>query len=324
MPKLRLAINGFGRIGRHTLKVALEKKEIEVVAINDLTDNKTLAHLLKYDTAYPEFAHEVSYDDENLIIDGKKIKAYSEKDPASLPWADLKVRTKEKAGLHLKAGAKKVVISAPGKGEGIDGFVRGVNCESYAGQDIIDAASCTTNCAAPVMDVFNKEFGVEKGLLSTIHAYTAGQNLQDGPHKDLRRARAAMQNVVPTSTGAAVAVAKVIPDLAGKFDGSALRIPVITVSLVDLSVVLKKDATKEEINEALTKASKGYLKGILDVTNEPLVSSDFIGNPYSSIVDLGLTNVVGGNLAKVVAWYDNEWGYANRLVEMALIAFGKK
>jgi len=331
---IKLAINGFGRIGRHTFKVALGNNNIEIVAINDLTDNKTLAHLLKYDTAYPDMGLEISYDDEHLIVDGKKIKAYSEKDPSKLPWKDLKVdvvvestgvfRTKEKAELHIKAGAKKVVLSAPGKGEGINTYVRGVNCDDCgADETVIDNASCTTNCTAPVIRVMNDIFGVEKAMLTTIHSYTADQNLQDGPHKDLRRARAAAQNMIPTSTGAATATTKVIPDLEGKFDGISVRVPTITVSLVDFTLLLKKDVTVEEINKALTNASEGYMKGILTVTDEPLVSSDFIGNSSSSIADLGMTKVVGGNLVKIISWYDNEWGYANRLVEMVEIV-GKK
>ncbi len=329
MSKIKVAINGFGRIGRHSLKVAWDKENIEIVAINDLTDNKTLAHLLKYDTAYPDWGHEISYDEENIIIDGKKIRAFSEKDPSQLPWADLGVdvvmectgffRDKEKAGLHLKAGAKKVVLSAPGKGDGIKTFVRGINCGSYDGEEIIDNASCTTNCTAPVVQAIHNKFGIEKALLNTIHAYTSDQNLQDAPHSDLRRARAAAQNMVPTSTGAAKATTKVIPDLAGKFDGMAVRVPTITVSLVDFSMVLSKDVTVEEINDCLKEASETYLKGILAVTEEPLVSSDFIGNPHSSTADLGLTKVAGGNLVKVISWYDNEWGYANRLVEMVEI-----
>jgi len=333
MGKINVAINGFGRIGRHSLKVIQEKHQdtMEVVAINDLTDNKTLAHLLKYDTAYPSLDYDVSYDDSHLIVGGQKINAYAEKDPAQLPWKDLKVdvviestgvfRTKEKAGLHLQAGAKKVVLSAPGKGEGITTYVRGLNCASYKDnkEDIIDNASCTTNCTASVMRVMEDSFGIEKAMLTTIHSYTADQNLQDGPHKDLRRARAAAQNMVPTSTGAAIATTKVVPELQGKFDGIAVRVPTITVSLVDFSLVLKKDVTVEEVNNALREASQGHLKGILAVTDEPLVSSDFIGNEYSSIADLGLTKVVGGNLVKIISWYDNEWGYANRLVEMAEI-----
>lgn len=323
---IKVAINGFGRIGRQVFKAAWDRNNIKVVALNDLTDTRTLAHLLKYDTAYPDFPHQVSYDDNNLIIAGEKVKAFAQKDPMRLPWKEMGIdvvvestgifRSREQAGLHIQAGAKKVIISAPAKGNGVKGFVRGVNCDTYAGEEVIDTASCTTNCAAPVMLVLHKEFGVEKALMSTVHAYTTDQNLQDGPHKDLRRARAAAQNIVPTETGAAIAVAKAIPELEGKFDGLALRVPTITVSLTDFSVVLKQAVTKEAVNKALTKASQTYLKGILDVTNEPLVSSDFIGNAYSAIVDLDLTNVVGGNLVKVIAWYDNEWGYAHRLVEM--------
>lgn len=327
MAKIRMAINGFGRIGRHAFKVALTKKNIEIVAINDLTDTKTLAHLLKYDTAYPDVGAAVSYDAKQLIVGKKKIMVFAEKDPALLPWKKLKVDVVVEstgrftdtagAGLHLKAGAKRVVISAPAKGEEIHTFVRGVNDGEYKKETIIDNASCTTNSAAPIMMVLEKLFGVEKAMLSTIHSYTADQNLQDGPHRDLRRARAAAQNIVPTSTGAAIAVTRVVPTLANKFDGVSFRVPTVTVSLTDLTVLLKKSATKEEINAALVKASKTYLKGVLAVTDEPLVSSDFIGNPYSATVDLDLTNVVGGNLVKIVAWYDNEWGYANRLVEMA-------
>ena len=325
---IKLAINGFGRIGRHAFKVAKEKKNIKVVAINDLTDNKTLAHLLKYDTAYPDVNYSVEHADEHLVVDGKKINTYAEKDPSKLPWKKLGVdvviestgvfRDKEGASLHLKAGAQKVIISAPAKGDGIGTYVRGINCESYSKDEkIIDNASCTTNCTAPVVRVLNDIFGIEKAMLTTIHAYTADQNIQDGPHKDLRRARAAAQNMEPTTTGAAVATTKVIPELQGKFDGISVRVPTITVSLTDFTFLLKKSTTVEEINKAMKKASEGYLKGILTVTEEPLVSSDFIGNEYSSIVDLGMTKVVDGNLVKVVAWYDNEWGYANRLVEMA-------
>lgn len=334
MSKVRIAINGFGRIGRHALKVAWKKKNIEVVAINDLTDTKTLAHLLKYDTAYPEFDVSVLHDEKNLIIGKKKVLAFAEKDPSVLPWKKLKIDVVIEstgrftdalgAGLHLKAGARRVVISAPGKDESIHTYVRGVNSDDYAKELIIDNASCTTNSAAPIMMVLEKVFGVEKAMLSTIHSYTADQNLQDGPHKDLRRARAAGQNIVPTSTGAAIAVTRVVPSLKDKFDGTSFRVPAVTVSLTDLTILLKKNTTVEEINAALVKASKTYLKGIMAVTDEPLVSSDFIGNPASATVDLGLTAVVDGNLVKVVAWYDNEWGYANRLVEMAEVVGKKK
>lgn len=329
--KIRIAINGFGRIGRHAFKVAMTKRNVEVVAINDLTDTRTLAHLLKYDTAYPDSKLKISFDEKHLIVNGKKIPSFAVRDPKELPWKKLQVDvviestgifiTKELAGLHLQAGAKKVVLSAPGKGDGIKTYVRGINCESYktGKEKIIDNASCTTNCTAPVMRVMENDFGVEKAMLTTVHSYTADQNLQDGPHKDLRRARAAAQNIVPTSTGAAIATTRVIPELANKFDGLALRVPTITGSLTDFTLLLKKDVTVEQVNKALTKASKTYLKGILETTVEEIVSSDIIGNAHSSIVDLSLTKVVGGNMVKIISWYDNEWGYANRLVEMVEI-----
>ena len=329
MRKTKIAINGFGRIGRHAFKVIFAREDLEIVGINDLTDNHTLAHLLKHDTAYADTGLTVTHTENSLVVNGKEIVTLSEKDPTQLPWGDLGVdvvlectgvfRTKEKASMHITAGAKKVIISAPAKGDDVGTYVRGINCESYNGDNVIDNASCTTNCTAPVMDVLEKRFGVEKALLTTIHSYTADQNLQDGPHRDLRRARAAAQNMVPTSTGAAVATTKVIPSIAGKFDGMAVRVPTITVSMSDMSVVLKKDVTVEELNSAFTEAADTYLKGILAVTDEPLVSSDFIGNAHSSIVDMSFTKVVGGNLVKIIAWYDNEWGYANRLVEMAEI-----
>ncbi|MBT3817427.1 MAG: type I glyceraldehyde-3-phosphate dehydrogenase [Candidatus Magasanikbacteria bacterium] len=329
MRKTKIAINGFGRIGRHAFKVIFAREDLEIVGINDLTDNHTLAHLLTHDTAYADTGLTVTHTENSLVVNGKEIVTLSEKDPTQLPWGDLGVdvvlectgvfRTKEKASMHITAGAKKVIISAPAKGDDVGTYVRGINCESYNGDNVIDNASCTTNCTAPVMDVLEKRFGVEKALLTTIHSYTADQNLQDGPHRDLRRARAAAQNMVPTSTGAAVATTKVIPSIAGKFDGMSVRVPTITVSMSDISVVLKKDVTVEELNSAFTEAADTYLKGILAVTDEPLVSSDFIGNAHSSIVDMSFTKVVGGNLVKIIAWYDNEWGYANRLVEMAEI-----
>lgn len=324
-----LAINGFGRIGRHAFKIALENKKVKVVGINDLTDTKTLAHLLKYDTAYGQYEREVTYDDTNIIVDGVKYPVSAQKDPAELPWGKLKVdvvlectgrfRDKESASAHIRAGAKKVILSAPAKGKDVPTYVRGVNC-GKVGQEkeaIINNASCTTNCIAPVMAVLDEKFGIEKGLMSTVHGYTADQNLQDGPHKDLRRARAAAENIVPTSTGAAKAVGEVKTNLQGIFDGVAFRVPVPTCSLSDITVVLKKNVTKEEINKALLEASgTDRFRGILSCAEEPLVSSDYVGNTYSSIVDLALTNVVGGNLVKVVAWYDNEVGYSHRLVEM--------
>lgn len=327
---LNLAINGFGRIGRQVFKIAFENKNIKIVGINDLTDTKTLAHLLKHDTAYGNYGKEVSFDEKNVIVAGKKFPVFAEKDPGALPWGKLKVdvvlectgrfRDAESAGMHLKAGAKKVIISAPGKGRDIPTYVRGVNCGKVKGEKakIINNASCTTNCIAPVMAVLDEKFGIEKGMMSTVHGYTSDQNLQDGPHKDLRRARAAAENIVPTSTGAAKAVGEVKTNLQGIFDGVAFRVPVPTCSLSDITVVLKKNVTKEEINKVLVEASKtARFKGILFCTEEPLVSADYVGNTYSSIVDLPLTNVVGGNLVKVVAWYDNEVGYSHRLVEMA-------
>jgi len=334
MKKIRVAINGFGRIGRHAFKIAMENKNLEVVAINDLTDNKTLAHLLKFDTAYPAWNKKITFDEKHLIIGKTKISAFAEKDPKKLPWKKLKVdvvleatgvfRDKKGADKHLKAGAKKVLISAPGKGKGIETYVRGVNCESYEKKDtIVDNASCTTNCTAPIMKVLEDSFGVKKAMLSTVHSYTADQRIQDAPHRDLRRARAAAMNIVPTSTGAAIATTKVLPSLEGKFDGMAIRVPTITVSLIDLTVLLEKEVSVEKLNKAFTKASKKELKGILAVSEEPLVSSDYIGNEASCTVDLGLTQVVDGDLIKIIAWYDNEWGYANRLVEMAEI-IGRK
>jgi len=329
--KIRIAINGFGRIGRHAFKVAQTKRNVEVVAINDLTDTKTLAHLLKYDTAYPDSKLKIGFDEKNIIVNDKKITSFTERDPKMLPWKKMKIdvviectgvfRTSELAGLHLQAGAKKVVLSAPGKGEDIHTYVRGVNCGTYKNnkEKIIDNASCTTNCTAPVMRVMENDFGIEKAMLTTVHSYTADQNLQDGPHKDLRRARAAAQNIVPTSTGAAIATTRVIPELVNKFDGLALRVPTITGSLTDFTLLLKKDVTIEQVNKVLVKASKTYLKGILTTTTEEIVSSDIIGNVHSSIVDLSLTKVVAGNMVKIISWYDNEWGYANRLVEMVEI-----
>jgi glyceraldehyde 3-phosphate dehydrogenase len=330
MSKKKIAINGFGRIGRSAFKIILDKfeKELEVVAINDLTDNKTLAHLLKYDTVYGRYNREISSDEDGIIVDYKSYKVFAEKDPSNLPWKDLEIdvviestgrfRTREDTGKHLSAGAKKVVLSVPGKGDDIKGYVLSVNDEEMKdSQDIISNASCTTNSIAPVVDIMNKEFGIEKALLNTIHSYTADQNLVDGPHKDLRRARSAACNIIPTTTGAAKATCKAIPELKGLFDGFAVRVPTPVVSLSDITMVLKKDTTKEEINEVMSKAAKEKkYHGILDVTNEPLVSSDLIGSPYSSIVDLSLTQVIAGNLVKVIAWYDNEWGYSNRLVEM--------
>lgn len=327
---MNLAINGFGRIGRHAFKAAFEKKNIKIVGINDLTDTKTLAHLLKYDTAYRTYKMDVGYDEKNIIVKGKKIPVFAEKDPSLLPWSKLKVdvvlectgRFTDKAGaeLHVKAGAKKVVISAPAKGADVPTYVRAVNCDNAKKEKavVINNASCTTNCIAPVMAVLEEKFGINKALMTTVHAYTADQNIQDGPHKDLRRGRAAAENIVPTSTGAAKAVGEVLSSVKGRFDGLAIRVPVVTVSLTDITILLKKKTTKEEINKVFTDASKTKkFEGVLAVTNEPLVSTDFIGNTNSCIVDLSLTNVVDGDFVKIIAWYDNEYGYAHRLVELA-------
>jgi glyceraldehyde 3-phosphate dehydrogenase len=327
--KTKVAINGFGRIGRTAFKIAFERSDIDVVAINDLTDTKTLAHLLKYDSSYGTYQHEVDSDETGLLINGQHIKVIAEKDPANLPWAahdvDVVIESTglfvnpEKAKAHIEhAGAKKVVISAPAKGEGSTTIVLGVNEDKLgSASNILNNASCTTNCITPVAAVVEGAFGVEKAMMTTIHSYTADQRLQDAPHKDLRRARAAAENIVPTTTGAAIAATEALPALKGVFDGLAIRVPTPVVSLSDFVFVTKKDVTIEEVNNVFRKAAKEpYYQGILAVTDEPLVSNDFKGNSHSAIVDLGLTNVVGGNLVKVVAWYDNEWGYSNRLVEL--------
>jgi glyceraldehyde 3-phosphate dehydrogenase len=327
---MNIAINGFGRIGRQAFKAAFTNKNIKIVGINDLTDTKTLAHLLQHDTAYGRYEMPVEHDEKNLMVKGKKVPVFAEKDPSLLPWGKLKVdvvlectgRFTDKSGAeqHIKAGARKVIISAPAKSAEVPTYVRGVNCGKVKQESslVINNASCTTNCIAPVMAILDEKFGIEKAMMSTVHGYTADQNLQDGPHKDLRRARAAAANIVPTTTGAAKAVGEVKKNLQGIFDGVAFRVPVPTVSLSDITAVLKKNVTKEELNNTLSEASKtDRFAGVLAVTDEPLVSSDFVANAYSSIVDLSLTNVVGGNLVKVVAWYDNEYGYAHRLVEMA-------
>ncbi len=323
---LKVAINGFGRIGRTVFKVASHYGDIEIVGINDLTDTKTLAFLLKHDSNYSIWHKEVSFDEKHLVIDNKQIPVFSEKEPNKLPWASLGVdvviestgRFTDEAGasLHLQGGAKKVVISAPAKGGNIPTKIIGLNDADFGGFKIINNASCTTNCIAPVISVIQAKFGIKKAMMTTVHAYTADQNLQDGPHKDLRRARSAATNIVPTTTGAAIATTEAIPSLKGKFDGLAMRVPVSVGSISDITALLGRPATKEEINSALKTAAETQLKGVLVVTEEPIVSSDIIGNPASAIVDLSLTNVVDGDLAKVVAWYDNEWGYSCRLIEM--------
>ncbi len=326
--KIRVAINGFGRIGRNAFKVAFERTDVEIVAINDLTDTKTLAHLLKYDSNYGRYEHKVDFDEQNIIVDSKPVKVLAEKDPAALPWRDLKIDVviestgffvdPAKAKAHIDAGAKKVVISAPAKGEGADTIVLGVNEDKLATSgDIISNASCTTNCITPVAAVIHSEFGIEKAMMTTVHSYTASQRLQDAPAKDLREARSAAENIVPTTTGASIAAAKAMPELVGIFGGLSIRVPTPVVSLSDFVIITKSPVTVETVNEAFKRAAKNtYFQGILDVTEEELVSSDFIGNTHSAIVDLKLTAVVGGNMLKVVAWYDNEWGYSNRLVEI--------
>ncbi len=334
---MKVAINGFGRIGRPSLKIMLEKPEIEVVAINDLGDINNLAYLLKYDTAYGVYNRDVGVEElegeeYNLLkIDDATIKVYANREPEKLPWKKLEVdvvlectgffKDRESAGGHLRAGAKKVVISAPVKDESIKMIVLGVDEKTITTEDdILSNASCTTNCIAPVMKVLDENFGVEKSLMSTIHSYTSTQNLVDGSHKDFRRGRAAAQNIVPTSTGAAIATTKTLPQLKDRFDGMAFRVPTLDGSLTDVVVLLKNDVTENEINEVLTRSASGEMEGIIQVTAEPLVLRDIIGNPHSSIVQTDLTKVIGGNLVKVIVWYDNEWGYSNRLVELAELA----
>lgn len=326
---LKVAINGFGRIGRPSFKIIFERKDMEVVAINDLADAESLAYLLKYDSAYGVYGKEVKAENGKIIVDGREFPVFAEKDPSQLPWEELGVDVvlectgifinQEGAGKHLEAGAKKVVISAPAKDESIKTFVMGVNEKELTVEDkIISNASCTTNCLAPVMKILNDEFGVEKAMMSTVHSYTSTQTIIDvATGKDKRRGRASGQSVIPTTTGAAVATTLVIPSLKGNFDGMAFRIPTIVGSACDLTAILKKDVTEDDINNALTKASENNMKGILQVTDEALVSRDIVGNYHSAIVQKELTKVVGGNLVKIIAWYDNEWGYSCRLVDMA-------
>ncbi len=325
MSKVKVAINGFGRIGRLTFKALMQKDNVEVVAINDLTDTKTLAHLLKYDSIHGRFPGEVSFDDNAIIVDGKSIKVIAERDPANLPWADHGIEVvlestglfvdEASAGKHIQAGAKKVVISAPAKG-GIPTVVLGVNDDTMTGDEtILSNASCTTNCLAPMAKVLDDTFGIEKGFITTVHAYTADQRLQDAPHKDLRRARAAAYSIVPTSTGAAKAVGLVLPHLQGKLDGIAMRVPIPCGSLTDFTVELKKETTADAVNAAMKKAAEGSMKGILEYTEDPIVSIDIIGNKHSCIFDSDLTSV-SGNLVKVVGWYDNEAGYSNRAADL--------
>lgn len=326
--KTTVAINGFGRIGRNAFKIAFERSDLEIVAINDLTDTKTLAHLLKHDSNYGLYQHEVSSDDENIIVNGQKIRVLSEKDPLLLPWKDMSVDIviestglfvePVKAHTHVDAGAKKVIISAPAKGDGADTIVIGVNEDKLASAgNIISNASCTTNCIAPVMAILHDHIGIEKAMMTTVHAYTASQRLQDAPAKDLREARNASANIVPTTTGASIAATQAIPSLKGLFGGMSIRVPVPVVSISDFTIVTKKIVTVDEVNNVFKNAAADpYFQGIVAASEEELVSTDYIGNSHSAIVDLKLTSVVDGNLLKVMAWYDNEWGYSNRLVEL--------
>lgn len=329
MGQVKIAINGFGRIGRNAFKIAFERSDIEIVAINDLTDTKTLAYLLKHDSNYGTYHHQVSHDDENIIVNGRSIRVLSERDPALLPWGDLGVELviestgfftdKEGASKHISAGAKRVVLSAPTKSEDVDTIVLGANEDKIGNStEVISNASCTTNSLGMIMAILDAEFGVQKSLLTTIHSYTASQALQDAPSKkDLREGRNAAENIVPSTTGAAIAVTKTLPQLTGKFDGLSVRVPTPVVSISDVTVLLERDTTVEEINQVFTDAAKEpFYQGILGVSSEPLVSRDYLGSSYSGVVDLLLTKVVGGNLAKVMVWYDNEWGYSNRLVEL--------
>lgn len=331
---VRLAINGFGRIGRCAFKIAFERRDAEIVAINTIGDTATLAHLLKYDSAYGIYEHEIEYDDKHIIIDGQKILFLSEPDPLKLPWAKLQIDTVMEctgrfcnpadARQHIAAGARKVVISAPAKGPGAKTVVLGVNEEVVTADDeVISCASCTTNCIAPAMKILEDNFGIEKAMMTTVHSYTASQKLVDDSAKDLRESRAAAVNIVPTTTGASKAAALTIPSLTDKFKGLSVRVPSLVVSLADITAVLKRDTTVEELNRVFERAAEEpYYEGILAVTHAELVSSDFRGNSNSTIIDLPLTDVVGGNLVKIVAWYDNEWGYSNRLVELS-VDFGR-
>lgn len=324
----KVAINGFGRIGRSAFKIAFARRDIEIVAINDLTDNETLAYLLKNDSNYGTYQHDVSADENGLTVDGKHIKVLSERDPAALPWGDLGVDVviestglftkSEDASKHIQAGAKRVVISGPTKSEDADTIVIGANDDSIENStEVVSNASCTTNSLGAVMAILEAEFGVEKSMLTTVHSYTASQSLLDSPKKDPREGRNAAENIVPTSTGAAIAVSKALPSLKGKFDGISMRVPTPVVSISDVTAVLNRDTTVEEINEVFKKAAaEPFYQGILGVSDEPLVSRDYIGNSHSGVVDLALTRVVAGNLVKVCVWYDNEWGYSNRLVEL--------
>ena len=325
---IKVGINGFGRIGRLVFRSILERGDgaFDVVGVNDLTDAETLAHLFKYDSVHGIYPGEVTAEGDQLVIGGDRFKVFSERDPQNLPWGDLDCdvvvestgvfRTREKAGLHLQAGAKKVVISAPASGEVDATIVLGVNDGVLTGdEEVVSNASCTTNCLAPMVKVLDDAFGVEKGFMTTIHAYTSDQNIQDAPHKDLRRARAAAMSMIPTTTGAAKAVGLVLPELEGKLDGFAVRVPTPDGSLTDLTAILKREVTIEEVNAAFEAAASGELKGILEYSTAPLVSIDIVGNPHSNVFDAPST-MADGTMVKVVGWYDNEWGYANRTVDL--------
>ncbi len=326
---IKVGINGFGRIGRNFFRACVDNSEIEIVGINDLTDAYTLSHLLKYDSVHGRFSKPVEAKGNSIVVDGKEIEVTAIKDPAQLPWKDLGVdiviestgvfRDREGAGKHLQAGAKKVIISAPGKNPDLT-VVLGVNEDQYVPENhhIISNASCTTNCLAPVAKVLNDEFGIVKGYMVTVHAYTNDQRILDLPHKDLRRARAAATNIIPTTTGAAKAVGEVLPELKGKLDGTARRVPVADGSLVDLTVILEREVTEEDINSKMKEYAEGKMKGILEYTEDPIVSQDIVGNPHSSIFDALSTKVIGGNFVHVASWYDNEWGYSNRLKDLVL------
>lgn len=328
MAKTKIGINGFGRIGRNVFRAMLNHNELEIVAVNDLTDAKTLAHLLKYDSVHGKLNATVEATEGGIVVNGREIKVLAERDPAQLKWADYGVEIvvestgrftkREDAAKHMEGGAKKVIISAPASNEDIT-VVMGVNHESYdpAKHDVISNASCTTNCLAPFAKVLNDKFGIRRGLMTTVHSYTNDQQILDLPHKDLRRARAAAENIIPTSTGAAKAVSLVLPELAGKLNGFAMRVPTPNVSVVDLVAELDKSVTAEEVNEALRHSAENELKGVLAFSDEPLVSSDYNGDAHSSIVDGLSTMVLEGNMVKVVSWYDNEWGYSNRVVDLA-------
>jgi glyceraldehyde 3-phosphate dehydrogenase len=324
---MRIAINGFGRIGRHVFKIAFDRDDIEIVAVNDLTANQVLAHLLKYDSVYGIYPHDVGFDDGHIIIDGKKIRGLSVKDPKSLPWKELGVdvvveatgvfRKREQVAWHLEAGAKKVILTVPAKDKVDRTIVIGVNDEMLQEQDrIVSNASCTTNCLAPVAKVLHDNFGIVEGLMTTVHAYTNDQVILDFPHEDLRRARAAALSIIPTSTGAAKAIGEVIPELHGKLNGLALRVPVPTGSVVDLTVKLAKDPSVADVNNAMREAAKGQMEGVLQYCEDPIVSADIRGNSHSSIFDALSTMKVGKGFVKVIAWYDNEWGYSTRVVDL--------